>query len=50
MEKQIEEMIRIMCETCSSKCEDTSGCIVEVYARRLYDAGYRKGIEVQNED
>lgn len=42
MEKQIEEMINIMCHGCARKCDDTSGCIVEDYAEAIYNAGYRK--------
>ena len=42
MEKQIEEMAKIMCRGCSHKCDDTSGCIVEDYAEAIYNAGYRK--------
>ena len=42
MQKQIEEMVNIMCHGCSRKCDDTSGCIVEDYAEAIYNEGYRK--------
>lgn len=42
MEKQVEEMAKIMCRCCSNKCDDPSGCIVEDYAEAIYNADYRK--------
>jgi hypothetical protein len=45
MEKQIEEMAKIMCHGCFRRCDDTSGCIVEDYAEDIYTAGYRKQSE-----
>jgi hypothetical protein len=49
MEKQIEEIAKIMCHGCSHKCDDTSGCIVEDYAEAIYTAGYRRQSEVIDE-
>lgn len=42
MNENIDAITKIMCGTCSTKCEDTSGCLCETYAKLIYDAGYRK--------
>lgn len=48
MEKQIEEMARILCRFYTSEddyCGKCPDCVVRDEAKRLYNAGYRKQIE-----
>lgn len=53
-EKQIEEMLKVMCEEyntdiCKHECPIATDCANKLIAKALYEAGYRKQSETAKE-